>query len=114
MQLVDLNNLQQLAEIKTVSQSKPVLIFKHSTRCSISTTAWNRLQRQWTGLLENTTVYYLDLLNYREISNQIEIDFSVMHQSPQALVIDKGICTYHGSHLDIDIQEIEAVAQITS
>ncbi len=114
MQLKNLDNLSLLAEIKAASQSKAVLIFKHSTRCSISTTAWSRLQRQWTDLLEGIPVYYLDLLNHRDISGQIEAEFSVVHQSPQALLIDKGICTYHASHLDIHVPDIELHAGLTN
>jgi bacillithiol system protein YtxJ len=114
MQINHLVKLSQLAEIKAASQSQAVLIFKHSTRCSISTTAWTRLQRQWTALLEGIPVYYLDLLNHRDISGQIETEFSVVHQSPQALLIDKGICTFHASHLDISISEIELHAGLTN
>lgn len=97
-------NLQQLEQVKEVSFQAPVLFFKHSTRCSISVMALNRFEREWS----NTTVtpYFLDLLNYREISNQIAILFEVEHQSPQVLLIKDGACIYHASHNAIDAHAI--------
>ncbi|GAB4137502.1 MAG: bacillithiol system redox-active protein YtxJ [Bacteroidia bacterium] len=90
-------------------KGKTAVIFKHSTRCSISLMAWDRLQRQW-NLDENTALYYLDLLQYRPISNEIAERFHVEHQSPQVLVIRNGNCIYHTSHSDITAEKIrEAV-----
>lgn len=99
-----LTDLQQLKQLTEASFQFPVLFFKHSTRCSISVMALNRFQREWN----NTTVnpYFLDLLNYREISNQIAILFEVEHQSPQVLLIKDGDCLYHASHNAIDAKKI--------
>ena len=99
-----LTNLQQLEQLNEISFQTPVLFFKHSTRCSISVMALNRLERDWN----NNTVspYFLDLLNYREVSNQIAILFDIEHQSPQVLLIKDGACVYHASHNAIDVQVI--------
>ena len=81
------------------SYEEVILIFKHSTRCSISSMALNRMEDT-----QNQTIarcYYLDLLSYRNISNQIEEDFAVNHQSPQILVIKNGKCIFHTSHNNI-------------
>mgnify|MGYP001158769216 CR=1 FL=1 len=104
MNWVQLTDLQQLEQIKEASFQTPVLFFKHSTRCSISVMALNRFEREWN----NTTVnpYFLDLLNYREVSNQIATLFEVEHQSPQVLLIKDGVCVYHASHNAIDAQVI--------
>ena len=99
-----LTDLQQLEQLKEASLQAPVLLFKHSTRCSISVMALNRFEREWN----NTTVnpYFLDLLNYREVSNQIANIFEVEHHSPQVLLIKDGTCVYHASHNAIDAQVI--------
>ncbi len=99
-----LTDLQQLEQLKKASFEAPVLFFKHSTRCSISKMALSRFERE----LNNTTVnfYFLDLLNYRNVSNQIAILFGVEHQSPQVLLIKNGACVYHASHNAIDAQVI--------
>ncbi len=102
--IIDIKNINEIVE---ESRSKKILIFKHSTRCSISVSALNRLERNWKqddGL--KLKPYFLDLLNYRDISNQIANTFGVDHQSPQVLIIENGNCTFNQSHLDINYEDI--------
>ena len=87
-----------------------VVIFKHSTRCMISKTVLRNFERQ----IESESVdlpkfYYLDLLNYRDISNEIAQKFSVVHQSPQIVVIENGQVIHHASHDNIDLSLILAL-----
>jgi bacillithiol system protein YtxJ len=105
LQLTDSN---QLEEIKALSADVPCIIFKHSTRCSISSLAQNRLESKWS--FEDNTVlpYFLDLIAYRELSNGIAETFGVRHESPQLLLIQDGQCTYEASHLDISVRELSA------
>lgn len=111
MRQIPLQEPEQLG--KLAESDTPVLIFKHSTRCSISMMAWTRLQRQWSDKLEQLPVYYLDLLNYRPISAQIAENFNVEHESPQALLISKGRCVWHASHNAISAAALEeALAQV--
>lgn len=100
----------QLEEIIQESLSQPVMIFKHSTRCSISTMAKGRLERG--TLSDKLSVYYLDLLTYRPISSEIAERFSVHHESPQVLLIRNGECVYVESHNGIDVDEINAQAEV--
>ncbi|MEL7020203.1 MAG: bacillithiol system redox-active protein YtxJ [Bacteroidota bacterium] len=102
----DLTSAQQLQQIVETSKTIPVLIFKHSTSCSISQMAKFRLESDWKFQDEQVVPYYLDLLAHRDISNQVAEDFSVHHESPQVLVIKNGECTYETSHLDITVDEI--------
>ncbi len=95
----------QLEQIKTLSAQKPQLIFKHSTRCSISSMAKNRLER--SSMPAGVDFYYLDLLKYRNISNKIETLFNVPHESPQVILIKNGECAYDESHSGISMDEIE-------
>jgi len=94
----------QLETIIQQSHLQPVVIFKHSTRCSISSMAKNRLER--VNAPENVTFYYLDLLRYRGISNKIAELFQIYHESPQVLLIKNGECIYDESHGGIDMAEI--------
>ncbi|MBP6385168.1 MAG: bacillithiol system redox-active protein YtxJ [Pseudarcicella sp.] len=103
-----LTEISQLEAIKKESYESPVLIFKHSTTCSISQTALARLERNWKPEgVENLKIYYLDLLKNRQISNQIASIFEVVHESPQVLLVENGICTYDASHFAISYQEIK-------
>jgi bacillithiol system protein YtxJ len=66
-----------------------------------------RLEAKWDSTIANEVVpYYLDLLTYRSISNEIAERFQVHHESPQILLIKDGECIYDASHLDITIDEI--------
>jgi bacillithiol system protein YtxJ len=107
-----IENLLQLEEIIEESKSKPVLIFKHSTSCSISSMALNRLSRNWKSEdSEKVKAYYLDLISYREISNKIAEQFGVYHQSPQVILIKDGKAVYDNSHMGINYGDIMAEAE---
>lgn len=105
-----LSAIEQINEIKKDSQDTPIVIFKHSTRCSISSSALSRIERAVDDHNDNVVYYYLDLLNHRDISNELENEFNIMHQSPQALVIKDGVCVYHASHMQISLADLEASA----
>jgi bacillithiol system protein YtxJ len=100
-----LTDESQLQEIIAASQERPQIIFKHSTRCSISSVAKSRLDRSTAP--HNTDFYFLDLIRYRSLSNKISETFKVHHESPQVLVISKGSCIYDESHMGIDMEEIK-------
>lgn len=102
-----LENLAQLDEIKQKSGEKPVLIFKHSTRCSVSGMAWDRLKRNWKKEdSEKVIPYFLDLIRHRDVSNQIEKEFSVYHESPQIIIVKSGKAVYNNSHMGINYGDI--------
>jgi bacillithiol system protein YtxJ len=110
MSWIRLTSSHQLEEIRQLSESVPQVIFKHSTRCSISSMVQNRLER--SGLPLGIQFYHLDLLAYRNLSDQIAADFKVDHQSPQVLLIRNGECVYEESHKGISMNElVEQVAR---
>lgn len=108
MNWIDLTDEQQLDSLKALSKLKPQLIFKHSTRCSISSMAKNRLERSTPP--GNIDFYYLDLIRYRQLSQKIAEEFSVYHESPQILLIKNGTCVYDESHGGIQMDEIAGQA----
>ena len=93
-------------EVLPASYSKPVILFKHSTRCIISRTALAQFEKNYT-FEDNFERYYLDLISYRTVSNAIANLFEVVYQSPQILVIKDGKCIYHASHESIDATSLE-------
>ena len=84
------------------SFTRPQLIFKHSTRCSISRYVLSDFIEHFTYSSDEFTAHYLDLLNYREISSQIAEQFVVTHQSPQLLVVKNGKVVANASHEGIN------------
>lgn len=102
---IPLTDLGQLNEIMTLSDGKPVVIFKHSTHCIVSRTALKQFENEF-DLEDQVAVYFLDLLEHRDISNEIASRFGVYHQSPQLLLIKNGKSIYDVSHSDIDAKEL--------
>ena len=94
----------QIQEIVDASHENPQLIFKHSTRCSISSMAKSRLEREWN--LDNVQPWYLDLIAYRNVSNAIASKLGVHHASPQAILLKDGEVVHDSSHSAISVSEI--------
>lgn len=96
----------QLDEIVEESKTETVLIFKYSTRCGVSRMVLNRFESGFDTDNNDVVCYFLDLLSYRDVSDEIAARFQVFHQSPQLLVIKNGVCVAQGSHygiLEMDI-----------
>jgi bacillithiol system protein YtxJ len=103
------NTLERPLDLETLvdcSYQTPCIIFKHSTRCSISSVAKMRLERGWKLGDEQVIPYFLDLIAYRSLSDAIANRFGVQHESPQVLLIQDGCCIYHSSHLGISAGRI--------
>jgi len=104
MHWIHLTDEEQLKQIISKSQLRPQVIFKHSTRCSISSVALQRLQK--VSQPSNIDFYFLDHLSYRSLSNKIAQTFDVPHESPQVLLIKDGQCVYEESHMGISMNDI--------
>ena len=103
----ELTELKQLNEIATESNEMPVLIFKHSTRCAISRMALKQFEQEYDIDADTVKPYFLDLLEHRDISNEIANRFNVVHQSPQLILIKEGNAMYTTSHSDISAEEVK-------
>jgi monothiol bacilliredoxin len=102
-----LESMAGLDDIENISFEKPVAIFKHSTRCSISRFSLRQFENEHhieTGKLE---LYFLDLLAHRDISDAIASRYGVQHQSPQLIVVKDGKAVYNVSHSDIQAGELQ-------
>jgi bacillithiol system protein YtxJ len=102
---IPLTDLGQLNDIIELSNEKPIAIFKHSTRCSVSRFALKQFENEFDSA-DTTETYFLDLIEYRDVSNEIANRFQVIHQSPQILLIKNGKSVYDASHSDIDARDL--------
>ena len=101
----ELTRIETLDDITEISKTQAVVIFKHSTRCSISKMVLSQFEENFE-LKGETKLYFLNLLLYREISNKIASRFNVHHQSPQMILIKKGIAVYNASHEEIKAEKL--------
>jgi bacillithiol system protein YtxJ len=107
MNWTTLESADQLDAIK--EQQGYSIIFKHSTRCSISMMVKKRFELDWDRLPGTLPLYFLDLIKYRELSSKIAEDFHVYHESPQLLVIKDGECVLDQSHGSVSVEEALSV-----
>jgi monothiol bacilliredoxin len=98
---IDLIDKLQIDEILKLSQQKPVLLFKHSTQCGISSIILRRFESKIADKIDHYNYYYLDLLQYRSISDFVAEKFDIPHQSPQLITIRNGRVSEHNSHNEI-------------
>jgi len=104
---IELTDIGQINDLTVQSADKPVVFFKHSTRCSISTMALSRLESKWDITEDEVDAVYLDLLKYREISNELADKFEVIHQSPQLILVKNGEAVYNTSHNQINVRDLK-------
>lgn len=103
---IALTENSQLYDIIEESKTQTVVIFKHSTRCGISKMVLRGFEDEFDLENDKIKLYFLDLLNYREISGEISSRFNVRHESPQLLVFRDGEVVYHTSHGDIKASKL--------
>jgi bacillithiol system protein YtxJ len=103
MNWIPLTNEAQLQDITARSFTKPQVILKYSSRCSISGLVKSRLEKNYQPV--EIDFYFLDLFAYRSVSGKVAEMFNIPHESPQLLLIKNGECVYEESHLGINMQE---------
>ncbi len=103
MSWLPIQDIRDWTAILGSSHESAQIVFKHSTRCSISTLAKSRLEKNFKP---GDKFHFLDLLSYRSVSNSIASDLQVEHESPQVLIIKDGKCIYHANHSGIEYDEV--------
>jgi bacillithiol system protein YtxJ len=104
MQWSALTTEEQLESLLQQSFSKPQAIYKHSTRCGVSSVVKARLDK--APVAPNVDFHFLDLIAYRSLSNMIAEKLHVHHESPQILLIKNGECIFDESHMSIYMKDI--------
>jgi bacillithiol system protein YtxJ len=103
----DLGTLEDVEALLAHSQDEPVLLFKHSTRCGISSAAWREVQR-YDSANPDRSLYRVLVIEARPVSQEIARRTGVDHQSPQVLLIADGQVTWHTSHWSITSDALHA------
>ena len=109
---ISIESAEMLDSLIEKSFEHPVLVYKHSTRCGLSSMVRSRLERSWVNGPLDVECYFLDIIAFRQISNEVEYRFGVLHESPQVLLIIRGKCLFHGSHLGVNYQSIVVFAHL--
>src|SRR5688500_3711305 len=101
------HQLQTFEQIQSLVNVNGIFaVFKHSTRCSVSSMAKSRLERSWPYSDSELPVFYIDVIGQRELSNKIAETTGIRHESPQLIVWNNGLVSYHASHISIAIPQL--------
>ena len=104
-----LDSIAALDHLQQRSHERPAVIFKHSTRCSISSMVLSRLEGAWDEAeMEEVDFFFLDLIRHRDVSQEVASRFEVTHQSPQMLIIREGKSVFDASHMSVSYQKLKS------
>lgn len=104
MNWIPLNSIEELDQI--YKSTETVVLFKHSTRCPVSSMAKRSLEFDKELIPENLKFFYLDLIAHRDVSNKIVELWGIQHESPQILIVQGDKHIYNASHSDIEMRDI--------
>ncbi len=110
MNWINLDSIDKINELKELSANQNVLVFKYSPKCVVNYIVRNLLEREWNEGEMNMKTYIVDVINYKDISKQIETDFDVNHESPQLLIIEKSKPVFTANHGRVLFSEIRKFA----
>lgn len=91
------------------SKEKPQILYKHSSRCSISYLAKENLEEHMEDLLNHADIHLIDVTEQRDLSNNIAQKLDIRHESPQAIILKNGGVAWSGSHWDVNVKNILSV-----
>lgn len=110
IKMVDLQEIQSTngyEKLMEESKTHPVLLFKHSTTCPISATAFDEYQSFLNHADDSLSAYVIKVIENRNISNHVEADTKIKHESPQIFLIDNKEVSWHTSHSNITAEAIK-------
>jgi bacillithiol system protein YtxJ len=100
MNFVTLNTVEKLDELFEKSHETPVVLFKHSVTCPISSDVYSEV----SGV--NSEINLVVVQSARQISNEIAARTNIRHESPQAIVLKDGKPVYYASHYDVTADDL--------
>lgn len=98
MKRIELIDTEQWEELVKGSFENRSIIFKHSSRCGISSMVLRKFETQVKKKCPDCNYYFVDIIRNRQISNLVQEKTAIRHESPQAILMENGQVVEHGSH----------------
>jgi bacillithiol system protein YtxJ len=102
---VRITDTKSFEELTDRSKERPVVIFKHSLTCPISSAAYEQMEK-FQG-----EVALVEVQLARALSAEIENRLGVAHESPQVIVLNKGHVAWNASHFKITAEAVTAAVR---
>jgi bacillithiol system protein YtxJ len=112
--LVEVRSIQELNEALQESFNRPVLLFKHSLTCPISSRAFNELQAYLDKADSNIGYRLINIQHAYEVSKEVASKLQIEHESPQAILIRNGREVWNASHYNITSSALEEAIRSSS
>jgi bacillithiol system protein YtxJ len=112
--LTPLEHLDELHRLLAESESRPVLLFKHSYTCGASLEALEEIvahlnERGPNGAAAPRPPQYamVTVQTHRAVSNAIAQKLGIRHETPQALLVKDGRVVWSASHFRVTAAAVE-------
>ena len=103
---VEVTDKDAIEKIIHRSNRIPQFIFKHSTRCPISSRAYSQISSVTDEISADVEINYVDVIAYRDVSQEIADKLGIEHESPQLLLVESNKVIWDVSHYDIEADDI--------
>lgn len=108
MALTPLSDLGELDAAIAESQTRPVLVFKHSRSCGISCEALDELRTHVDRAAAGGAAYKLiTVQSHRHVSDEVAARFGIRHETPQAILLRDGRPVWTASHFKITAHQLD-------
>lgn len=101
---IKISDRESWNNLLVASKERPILVFKHSNSCGISSAAYREMEK-----LEN--VNFVEVQTARELSREIEATTGVIHETPQVIVLRDGKAVWNASHSRVKADRVSEALQ---
>ncbi len=108
-----ISSLDTPEAVEDALRAPRLVLLKHSTRCPVSSWAWEQIQALH-GAHPELEIAWIDVVGERTLSRDVAEHTGIPHESPQVIVILDGRVVHHASHMDVQRTEIEEVLALSS
>jgi bacillithiol system protein YtxJ len=98
-------NREGLQTIISLSYDHPIVVFKHSNSCSISSAAYRELEKL------KSEVNMIVVQTARDVSQELARMTGVRHASPQVIILRNGNAVWEASHYDVSAGAVSQALQ---
>lgn len=113
--VTELHSIDDLDRALTESEHRPVLLFKHSLTCPISSRAYREFQSYLENANPGVDYDLITIQTSRPVSNEVTSRLGIEHESPQAILVKNGKPVWAASHFEITESSLdEAVRGVLS
>ncbi len=106
--ITSLHSIEDLNQALEESKQRPILIFKHSATCPISSRALREFHKYLETADVTVTYNLITVQTDRPVSNEVAARLEVQHETPQAIIVKNGKSIWDASHFSINASAIDA------